>query len=98
MTIPHDQKSSKLSLTVTANHKTFTVKGKVAKTLEALIKSEKRGITALELSNTWALRLSEYISCLRHTHNLAIVTHKEMHEGGWHGRYELLTPVQIIKG
>jgi hypothetical protein len=96
MTIPHDPSSDKLSLTVQANGKTFTVKGQVARSLQALIKRGPTGITALELS-TWALRLAAYIHTLRRQHKLSILTLTEKHPGGTHGRYVLRTPVSIVK-
>lgn len=79
--------------------KLLKTKGKRAKTLLALAKCGAVGITALELSNTWALRLSEYISGLRHKMGLDIEMIKEPHdnEGGWHGRYILITPVEILE-
>lgn len=76
---------------------TFTVKGKTAKTLLALVKSQGKGITALELSNTWAVRLSAYIYNLRHKNGLEIRMYKESHPDGWHGRYILRTPIKIIE-
>lgn len=76
---------------------TFTVRKKTAKTLLALIHRGENGITALELSNTWALRLSVYISTLRHRHNLDIETVEEGHEDGWHGRYILHNSVKILR-
>ncbi len=77
----------------------FTVTGKTAKTLFALVKHDSKGVTALELSNTWALRLSQYISDLRHKHNLDIIMQREKHDdaGGWHGRYFLHTQVDILE-
>ncbi len=35
----------------------FSVAGKAAMTLEALLETDKSGATTLELSNSWALRL-----------------------------------------
>ena len=80
----------------TANGKSFSVSGKVAKTLKALVKAGRKGVTALELSNTWALRLGHYVFVLRREHGLAIITRREEHDGGWHGRYELLDTVEIL--
>lgn len=76
---------------------TFTVQGKTARTLLALIKASNRGITALELSNTWAVRLSAYIFNLRRNNGLDIETLEEPHPDGWHGRYVLKTPVKTLK-
>jgi hypothetical protein len=64
------------------------------RTLLALIDAGPRGTTALEIS-TWALRMSHYISELRHRWGLSILTESEPHDGGAHGRYVLLDTVTI---
>ena len=73
----------------------FEVTGKAAKTLLALLSTGQRGVTALELSNTWALRLAAYVHDLRKL-GLDIQMQREEHEDGWHGRYILITPVEIL--
>jgi hypothetical protein len=73
----------------------FTVRGQTAKALLRLSDAGKKGVTAQEVSS-WAYRFSAYCFDLRHKHGLTIVTHKEPHEGGWHGRHELTTPVTLI--
>lgn len=78
------------------NQRKITVYGKPARVLKTLVLSGAGGVTALELSNTWALRLSEYISILRHKYGLEIETLKEHHHDGWHGRYMLHSYVEII--
>ena len=65
--------------------------------LVALITAGSKGVTALELSS-WAYRLGAYVHTLRHDYGLAIETLREPHDGGWHGRYVLHTPCQIIDG
>lgn len=65
--------------------------------LAALIKAGSQGVTALELSS-WAYRLGAYGHTLRHDYGLAIETLREPHDGGWHGRYVLHTPCQIVGG
>ena len=65
--------------------------------LAALIKAGSIGVTALELSS-WAYRLGAYVHTLRHDYGLTIETLRERHDGGWHGRYVLHTPCQIIGG
>ncbi len=77
--------------------KFYWVRGKAAKTLVALVSASGQGITALELSNTWALRLSHYILVLRQDYGMDIQTLREPHDDGWHGRYVLITPVEIIE-
>ena len=66
------------------------------RTLYALLQAGNKGITALEMSS-WAYRLGAYIHRLRHEHGLAIETLREPHDGGWHGRYVLHTPCQIVE-
>jgi len=74
--------------------------GQYARTLSALISSEKSGITALEISS-WALRLSHYIFILRTEYFLEIEMRREPHNGiagaGWHGRYFLHSPVILFE-
>jgi len=65
--------------------------------LAALIRAGTKGVTALELSS-WAYRLGAYVHTLRHDYGLTIETLREPHDGGWHGRYVLRTPCQIIGG
>jgi hypothetical protein len=74
----------------------FTVIGQEARTLVALVKAGQKGCTALEVSS-WALRFAAYTHNLRHGHGLDIITQHEQHDGGWHGRHILTTPVNIIE-
>ena len=71
------------------------VTGRYAQTLRALVEAGNRGTTALEMSS-WALRLSHYIFILRTRDGLDIETRNEPHDGGTHGRYFLLSQVEII--
>lgn len=63
--------------------------------LAALINAGCCGVTALELSS-WAYRLGAYVHSLRHGYGLEIETLREPHDGGWHARYVLHTPCEII--
>ena len=79
----------------------FRLRGKKAKALKCLIECEDDGCSALEISKTFALRLSEYIRALRHDnlaggHNLNIVTRKENYSGGWFGKYILCDQVAVF--
>ena len=78
----------------------FTVEGQIARTLKALVDAGPKGVTSLEISS-WALRTSHYVFVLRHRHGLNISMDREDHDGpagiGWHGRYRLLDPVEIIE-
>ena len=78
-----------------ADARPLRLTGRYAQTLRALIEAGDRGVTALEIS-TWALRLSHYVFVLRREHGLEIEMQREPHDGGWHGRYFLRTPVCIL--
>jgi hypothetical protein len=73
----------------------FIVRGQTAKALVALINCGDRGVTALE-AESWAYRLAVYCYDLRRDHGLVIRCAREEHEGGWHGRHVLETPVRIV--
>jgi hypothetical protein len=82
------------AVTASAGGATFTVTGQVAKALQSLVRAGPRGITAHEVA-TWAYRLGAYVFTLRHDHGLIIEMEREPHDGGWHGRYVLRSPVSI---
>ena len=86
----------KLSIQAQINGLSVTIRAKPAQTLMALLKKGSKGITSLEMSNTWALRLAAYVFELRHKYGLEIAMEREEHEGGWHARYILITPVQVV--
>lgn len=88
-------KSIEVKFWLDGEEKHYAIRGKRAMTLHALACAGKHGITALELCNTWALRLSEYKRSLLHDYGLDIVMVREEHDDGWHGRYVLHTPVEI---
>lgn len=66
-----------------------------ARTLVALVIAGKNGITALQMGS-WAFRLGAYIHNLRQDYRMEIETLREGHEGGWHARYVLHTPCEIV--
>ncbi len=74
----------------------FVVTGQTARALVALVRAGKAGVTALEV-NSWAYRLGAYVHRLRHENGLAIETVREPHDGGWHGRYVLRCPVELLE-
>lgn len=88
--------SNKNSVLFSSNGKANLVRGKTAKALLWLVNAGKSGVTALEISNSWALRLSEYIRQLRHDHHLEIETVRIPNKDGWHGRYILQSKVELI--
>ncbi|WP_161978429.1 winged helix domain-containing protein [Sphingomonas oligophenolica] len=72
----------------------IVVRGQVARTLRELVKAGSLGLTSLECG-TWAYRLAAYVHELRRDHDLIVETVREDHEGGWHGRYVLRSPVRL---
>jgi hypothetical protein len=73
------------------------VEGQEARCLLALHEAGAHGVTSLEISS-WALRTSHYVYKLRKL-GLAIDMEREKHGGvapGHHGRYRLLTGIQIL--
>lgn len=86
--------TGRLRMAATGPNGPFTASGQVAKALAALLAAGAAGVTALEV-NSWAYRLGAYVYTLRHEYGLAIETVRELHEGGWHGRYVLHSPVSI---
>jgi hypothetical protein len=92
----------KFKLTINSQEIFFILKGNKAKTLKCLIESNGNGCTALEISGTFALRLSEYVRALRTDNlaggrNLEILMIKESNPANWHGRYILKSCVEIVK-
>ncbi len=85
---------TRVRMTATGPDGAFTVTGQVAKALGALLAAGAAGVTALEV-NSWAYRLGAYVHTLRHDYGLTIETVRELHDGGWHGRYVLRSPVSI---
>jgi hypothetical protein len=80
--------------------RTIATTGQIARTLRALTEAGSRGITALDVAGTWALRLSHYVFILRRDYRLSIPLTWENHDGaagpGKHGRYRLENDVRIL--
>jgi hypothetical protein len=77
--------------------KTIKLKGRNAQALRALVDKGIKGITALEMSS-WALRLGAYIHNIREMGlRDFIITERENHQYGWHGRYILIISITIIE-
>ena len=99
MIVDSSPKSNKIvanfSILIGDKEKLFTLRGQMARSLIALIKSGDKGCNALEVT-CWALRFSGYIHFLRKDYGLEIITQREPHDGGWHARYFLLDNVKII--
>jgi hypothetical protein len=74
----------------------LSANGREAQTLLALIAAGSHGITSLEAFKAgWAVRLAAYVGDLRKM-GVAIVTNREVHEGGNHARYILQSQVEIV--
>lgn len=70
--------------------------GREAQALIALVEAGPSGITSLDMGRAgWAYRLAAYIGDLRKM-GVPIVTEREAHEGGNHGRYKLSGVVTIV--
>ena len=74
----------------------IAVIGQEARALEALIERGAAGVTSLEVAS-WAYRLEAYIFGLRHDYGLSIDTLRDEHDGGWHARYVLRSPVVVAE-
>lgn len=93
---PHAKAKRKLEVRALGPAGFFLVAGQVAKALLALVEAKATGRTALEVE-AWAYRFGAYVWTLRHVHGLLIETKREEHEGGWHGRYVLKSPVTVLR-
>lgn len=72
-----------------------TANGREAQSLVALVNAGGRGITSLETFKAgWAVRLGAYVHDLKKM-GVPIVTTREPHEGGSHGRYHLTGSVTL---
>jgi len=91
--MPSKLKISAVVATVDGQRR-FIVSGQTAKALLALVEAGPKGCTAMEVA-TWAYRFAAYCHDLIHAHGLRIVTEREEHPGGWHGRHILLDHVTI---
>lgn len=73
----------------------FYVTGQTGRALLAFVEAGEAGRTANEVSS-WGYRLAAYVHDLRRLYGLEIEMLKEPHPGGWHGRYVLRSPVQVL--
>jgi len=74
----------------------FEVTGQEAHTLALLVEKGVAGVTAYDFRGGPPFRLPAYTHNLIRRHHLAIETRREAHEGGWHGRFVLHTPLEIV--
>ena len=88
---------TQLTFKIPGNSAERKVRGRYAWTLAALVEAGERGVTPIDRP---APRWSHYVDILRDREGLDIETVEERHGGpfrGWHGRYVLRTPVEIIE-
>jgi hypothetical protein len=74
----------------------FAVRGQEAKTLLLLHEKGKAGVVAYDFQGGPPFRLPAYTWSLMRKFGLVIETIREPHSGGWHGRFVLHTPVEIV--
>jgi len=74
----------------------FRVTGQEAHTLALLVEKGATGIVAYDFRGGPPFRLPAYTHNLIRRHRLVIETRREAHEGGWHGRFILHTPLEIV--
>jgi hypothetical protein len=89
-------KRFKLTARSAPDGKPFTVSGQEARTLALLIQKGKAGVVAFDFAGGPPFRLPAYCWSLQRNLGLTIQTLREPHQGGWHGRFVLHTPVEII--
>ncbi len=74
----------------------FVCRGQEAKTLLLLVEKGPVGVVAFDFRGGPPFRLPAYTWALNRSFGLAIDTLRESHDGGWHGRFVLRTPVEIL--
>jgi hypothetical protein len=74
----------------------FITSGQEGRTLPLLHQKGPLGVVAYDFRGGPPFCLPAYIWALMRNHGLVIETRREQHECGWHGRFGLHTPVEII--
>jgi hypothetical protein len=74
----------------------FATSGQEARTLILLREKGALGVVAYDFRGGPPFRLPAYTWALMRNHGLVIETRREQHECGWHGRFVLHTPIEII--
>jgi hypothetical protein len=72
-----------------------TAKGQEGRTLLLLHEKASLGVVAYDFRGGPPFRLPAYTWSLMRKFGLNIETRRELHDGGWHGRFVLHTPVEI---
>ena len=74
----------------------FTASGQEARTLLLLYSKGTTGVVAYDFRGGPPFRLPAYTWSLMRKFGLQIETRREGHDTGWHGRFVLHTPVEIL--
>ena len=88
-------KRIKIQARILPNGEIFTATGQEARTLLLLHTKGNAGVVAYDFAGGPPFRLPAYTWSLMRKFNLDIETQRELHDGGWHGRFVLHTPVEI---
>jgi hypothetical protein len=89
-------KRIKITARILPDGQPFTATGQEARTLLLLVQKGRAGVQAYDFRGGPPFRLPAYCWSLIRKHGLAIETVRVPHDGGWHGRFVLHTPVEII--
>lgn len=72
------------------------VRGQEANTLLLLHERGPAGVLAYDFRGGPPFRLPAYTWASMRRHGLIIETIREKHDGGWHGRFVLHTPIEVV--
>ena len=90
-------KRLKVTARIACDGKPFTASGQEGKTLLLLCQKGKDGVTAFDFKGGPPFRLPAYCWSLIRHQGLVIETVRVQHDGGWHGKFVLHTPVEILE-
>ena len=85
----------KITARIGTDGKPFETRGQEAKTLALLVTKGKAGVEAYDFRGGPPFRLPAYCHSLIRK-GLVIETVRVPHDGGWHGKFVLHTPVEIL--
>ncbi len=89
-------KRIKVTARILPNGQPFTAKGQEGRTLLLLHEKAKIGVVAYDFQGGPPFRLPAYVWSLKRKHGLDIETKHVLHVGGWHGKFVMHTPIEII--